>query len=78
MAGKNSTMYHINISGGVISFDYVKAPRFADDFHAPNAKQYFAKRGVDKPKPTIVCGWPFGKIYITHGNEEYGLAVAWA
>ena len=73
-----TTIYHIDITNGVITFDYDKAPRIADEYHAPNAKQYFAKRGKAKPDAIVVRGWPFKKIYLTHGNEENGLAVAWA
>lgn len=38
----------------------------------------FDKRGKQKPAPVTVRGWPFGKIYLTHGTEENGQAVAWA
>ena len=71
------TIYHIDITAGVISFDHAKATRVANEYHAPNAKQYFASRGKAKPAPVIVRGWPFRKIYITHGDEENGQAVAW-
>jgi len=72
-----TTIYHIDITNGVISFDYATAPRLANEYHAPNAKQYFAKRGKAKPNAITVRGWPFKKIYITHGTEENGQAVAW-
>jgi len=71
-------IYHIDITCGVISFDYATAPRVTDEHHAPNAKQYFEKRGKAKPHPIAVRGWPFEKIYITHGSPENGIAVAWA
>jgi hypothetical protein len=73
-----ATIYHIEITNGVITFDHAAAPRVANEYHAPNAKQYFAKRGKEKPAPIAVRGWPFDKIYMTHGTEENGLAVAWA
>jgi len=78
-----ATIYHIDISNGVISYDYATAPRSgaaprdADKYHAPNAKQYFMARGLAKPTPIVVRGWPFAKMYMTHGNEENGQAVAW-
>lgn len=73
-----TTIYHIDITNGVITFDYAAAPRVANEYHAPNAKQYFAKRGKSKPDAISVRGWPFAKIYLTHGTEENGAAVAWA
>jgi hypothetical protein len=73
-----ATIYHIDITDGVIKFDHATAPRKANEYTAPNAKQYFAARGKAKPAPIAVRGWPFSKIYMTHGTEENGLAVAWA
>lgn len=73
-----ATIYHISIDGGVISFDHAQAPRVANEYHAPNAKQFFEARGKQKPAPVAVRGWPFKKMYITHGSEENGQAVAWA
>lgn len=73
-----ATQFHIQITNGVFKVDSDKAPRIANDFHAPNAKQYFAKRGLKKPAAVSVRGWSFEKIYITHGTEENGQAVAWA
>ena len=73
-----ATIYHIDITGGAIRFSQAKAPRIANAYHAPNAKQYFEMRGKVKPEPVGVRGWPFEKMYITHGNEEDGQAVAWA
>jgi hypothetical protein len=74
-----STMYHIDITNGVFTITGSdKAPRASTEYHAPNAKQYFARRGKAKPSPVKVRGWPFAKVYITHGTEENGLAVAWA
>jgi len=72
------TIYHIDITDGVIKFDHATAPRVANDYHAPNAKQYFAARGKAKPEPITVRGWPFAKVYMTQGTEENGQAVAWA
>ena len=73
-----TTIYHIDITSGVIKFDHATAPRVANEYHAPNAKQYFAARGQAKPTPVVVRGWPFAQMYITHGSEENGQAVAWA
>lgn len=73
-----ATIYHISIDNGVISFDHEAAPRVANEYHAQNAKQYFAKRGKAKPDAISVRGWPFKKIYMTYGTEENGQAVAWA
>ena len=73
-----TTIYHIDITGGVISFDSATAPKVANEYHAPNAKQYFAARGKQKPDPVTVRGWPFAKMYLTHGTGENGAAVAWA
>lgn len=73
-----ATIYHISIDNGVISYDYAAAPRVANEYHAPNAKQYFETRGKTKPEPVAVRGWPFDKMYLTHGTEENGMAVAWA
>lgn len=73
-----ATIYHINITDGVLGFDHAPAPRAATTYHAPNAKQYFAARGLPKPMPIMVRGWPFRRIYLTQGTEENGLAVAWA
>lgn len=73
-----ATIYHIDITDGVISYDSVPAPKLANDQHAPNAKQYFEGRGKQKPDAVTVRGWPFEKMYLTHGTEENGLAVAWA
>ena len=72
-----TTQYHIDITAGIIRYDYVQAPRVANEYHAPNAKQYFAARGKAKPAPVRCVGWPFDAMYITHGNEENGQAVAW-
>lgn len=72
-----STIYHIDITNGVLSFDRAAAPRIANEYHAPNAKQYFAARGKQKPQPIVVRGWPFAQMYLTHGTEENGQAVAW-
>jgi len=72
-----STIYHISIKEGVLTFDYAVAPKVANQYHAPNAKQYFAKRGRAKPEPIRLRGWPFGMMYVTHGTEENGQAVAW-
>lgn len=65
--------YHIQITNGVISYDYTSSPEYS----AKNAKQYFAARGQKKPAPVLCKGWPFAKMYITHGTEENGEAVAW-
>ena len=73
-----ATIYHIDITGGAIRFGCAKAPRIANDYHAPNAKQYFEKRGKTKPQPVVVRGWPFEKMYLISGDEENGQAVAWA
>lgn len=73
-----STIYRISIDNGVISYDHAPAPRVANECHAPNAKQYFERRGKAKPEAINVRGWPFAKMYLTHGSEENGLAVAWA
>ena len=73
-----ATIYHIDIINGVISFDYAAAPRVANEYHAPNAKQYFLARGKEKPVPIAVRGYPFSKFYLTSGTEENGQAVAWA
>jgi hypothetical protein len=73
-----ATIYHIDITDGVINFDHATAPKVANEYHAPNAEQYFAARGKAKPAPVVVRGWPFAKLYITHGDEENGQAVAWA
>ncbi len=72
-----TTMCHIDIEAGKITYTTVPAPKVADEYHAPNAKQYFEKRGVKKPQPIPVTGWYFTKMYITHGNQENGQAVAW-
>jgi hypothetical protein len=71
------TIYHIDITNGVITYNYTDANRFSNEYHAPNAKQYFAKR-ADKPVAINVKGWPFEKMYITHGTDENGLAIAWS
>lgn len=39
-----TTIFHISIDNGVISFDHATAPRVANEYHAPNAKQYFERR----------------------------------
>jgi hypothetical protein len=70
-------MYHIDITAGIICYDSHPAPRIADECHAPNAQQYFAMRGKQKPAAIAVRGWPFRSIYITHGTAENGLAVGW-
>ena len=72
-----ATIYHISIDNGTISFDHTTAPKVANEYHAPNAKQYFASRGMTKPAPVSVRGWPFSTLYITHGDEENGRAMAW-
>ena len=71
-------IYHIYIANGIIEYDCVTAPRKVDDYHAPNAKQWFSARGFEKPKPVALRGWPFRTMYITHGSEENGLALAWS
>jgi len=73
-----NTIYHVSITAGIISYDHAPAPRAANEYHAPNAKQYFAKRGMPKPEPVAVRGWPFAKMYVTHGSQENGNAVAWS
>lgn len=76
-----TTIYHISIDNGAISYDcatVTKADIEANKYHAINAKQYFAAHGKDKPNAVAVRGWPFGKMYLTHGTEENGQAVAWA
>jgi hypothetical protein len=73
-----TAMYRIDLTDGVLSFDHYPAPRVADTCGAPNAKQYFASRGKKKPAPVRVRGWPFKAFYLTQGDEENGLAVAWA
>lgn len=73
-----ATIYHIDITNGVINFDHATAPRVSNEYHAPNAKQYFAARGKQKPEPVVVRGWPFASMYIERGTEENGSAVAWA
>lgn len=73
-----ATIYHIDIADGIITYDHAPAPKVANEFHAPNAKQYFAKRGKTKPSPISVRGWPFANMYLTHGSEENGAAIAWA
>lgn len=72
-----TTIFHISIDNGVISFDHATAPRVANEYHAPNAKQYFERRGQQKPAPISVRGWPFDKMYLTQGDQENGQAVAW-
>ena len=72
------TIYHIDITNGVITYDYTNANRIGNEYHSPNAKQYFAKRAHAKPIPINVKGWPFTKMYITHGTDENGLAIAWS
>ena len=67
-----TTMYHIEIDGGIITFDHAAVPKVA------NAKQYFEMRGKDKPQSVVVRGWPFEKMYLISGDEENGQAVAWA
>ena len=73
-----TTIYHIDINGGLVTFHHARAPRVADEWDAQNAKQYFAKRRMTKPSAIVVRGWPFEKMYLTHGNETNGAAVAWA
>ena len=71
-------MYFIDIDGGVLRIhDAAPAPSLANEFLAPNAKQYFAARGKPKPKPIKVRGWTFKNIYMVVGDEENGMAVAW-
>ena len=72
-----TTIYHIEIDAGIIKFDHASAPKVADEYHAPNAKQYFAARGKTKPQPVAVRGWPFATMYLISGTEENGQAVAW-
>ena len=71
------TIYHIDITNGVITYDYTDAKRIGDEYHSPNAKQYFAQRAKDKPIAVTVKNWPFKKMYVTHGNAENGSAIAW-
>lgn len=73
-----TTIYHIEIDGGKISYDHAPAPKVANEHHAPNAKQHFEKRGLPKPEPVAVRGWPFEKMYLISGDAENGQAVAWA
>ena len=73
-----TTIYHIDLTDNLISFQHEKAPKVANQYHAPNARQYFAKRGRAKPEPVTVRGWPFKKIFLVNGTEENGHAVAWA
>ena len=70
-----TTIYYIDITDGVITFDRDNVTKTG--MHAPNAKQHFEKRGQVKPQPVPVRGWPFAKMYLTHGTEENGQAVAW-
>ncbi len=74
-----TTIYFIDIDNGVFSVrDVTTAPRKANEYLAPNAKQYFEARGKKKPDPVKVKGWPFKSVYLERGTEENGLAVAWA
>ena len=72
-----TTMYHIEIDGGIITFDNAAVPKVANACHAPNAKQYFEMLGKDKPQSVVVRGWPFRKMYLISGDKENGQAVAW-
>lgn len=73
-------MYHVDITDGLITFISQNVSRTVSywDWEAPNAKQYFDKRGEKKPKITKVTGFPFKTMYVTIGNEKDGTAVAWA
>jgi hypothetical protein len=71
------TIYHIDITNGTMTYDYAPTPKTTNEHHALNAKQYFEHRGKTKPKAITVKGWPFKKIYLTHGTDENGQAVAW-
>jgi len=62
-------LYHIDITNGVINYDFNNA-------QDANIKKYFANVGKTKPKPNRVRGWPFDNIYLTHGTLENGLAIA--
>lgn len=73
-----TTMYHIVINGGIITFVHAAVPKAANAYHAPNAKQYFERRGKTKPQSVAVRGWPFAKMFLISGDEENGQAVAWA
>ena len=68
--------FHIDITNGVISYDSHKVSSAAGD--AQNPKQYFAARGLKKPPAITVKGWRFASMYLTHGNEENGAAIAYA
>lgn len=46
--------------------------------YSPNADDYFAGLGRDKPAPLVVCGWPFQHVYLISGDMENGTAAAWA
>ena len=67
------TIYFIDITNGIITFDAYK-PRANN----PNAKQYFKIRYKAKPSPIKVKGWPFKNMYITGGDEKNGYAMAWS
>ena len=64
-------IYHIETTNGVITWDRDDAGKEA------NPKQYFVARGKAKPEPITVRGWPFDKMFLTHGTEENGQFVAW-
>ena len=66
-----SKTYHIETTNGVLTWDRDDASKFA------NPKQYFSEQGKDKPAPVVVRGWPFAKMFLTHGTEENGQFVAW-
>lgn len=71
-------IYHIDITDGFIKFDDFPAPRVSDQHHAPNAKQYFLYRNKVKPTRIKVAGQPFQSMYLTNGDANNGLAIAWS
>lgn len=64
------TIYHIDITNGVIRYTTVITDGKI------SVKQYFAEKGRRKPSRIPVVGYPFGAMYIVHGTEENGLAIA--
>jgi L-amino acid N-acyltransferase YncA len=66
-------IYHIDITNGTITVD-------RDPTDKRSIKQWFADRAAGlstvKPAPTRVKGWPFALMYITHGDNENGQAIA--
>ena len=62
-------IYHIEATNGALSFDRNDADR-------RSIKQMFADAGKVKPAPITVKGYPFARMYLTHGTEENGLMVA--